>query len=286
MDDERHMDDESTSADESPTCDDKPLPPSTTPACPVCGDPLAHASILICSLCRTPHHRRCWSYNRGCATFACGSRLGQRPPQTAVTHRDGRLVIPSEVVTSPRESDGTAALAAVIMIPALVLMTGFDAGLAVFAAAAVAIILLSLLLYARDNLVSTELLVDERDSSMTRAYLLFGRVLRTVALTKAPGNLVSLRLARQSLPRGLEAHVVIHRLFGLLADGREMALAQRTVEAASVGPEADDGLAGPAQRLAELTDCVVLVDMPAGLEHDRPGDEAPALPDGDLPYGD
>jgi hypothetical protein len=41
--------------------------------CQVCGDEL-NASIHICPSCVTPHHVDCWSYNGGCATFACGGR--------------------------------------------------------------------------------------------------------------------------------------------------------------------------------------------------------------------
>lgn len=38
--------------------------------CPVCGEPL-HGDKLFCSQCHTPHHRDCWEYVDGCATYGC-----------------------------------------------------------------------------------------------------------------------------------------------------------------------------------------------------------------------
>jgi hypothetical protein len=41
--------------------------------CGVCGDGLAH-EIVVCRRCNTPHHRECWQYGGGCATYGCGGR--------------------------------------------------------------------------------------------------------------------------------------------------------------------------------------------------------------------
>jgi hypothetical protein len=41
--------------------------------CGVCGDNLA-SDIVACSRCNTPHHRECWKYGGGCATYGCGGR--------------------------------------------------------------------------------------------------------------------------------------------------------------------------------------------------------------------
>ena len=41
--------------------------------CGVCGEKLA-SDIVVCSRCNTPHHRDCWQYSGGCATYGCGSR--------------------------------------------------------------------------------------------------------------------------------------------------------------------------------------------------------------------
>jgi hypothetical protein len=41
--------------------------------CGVCGDGLA-SEIVVCRRCNTPHHRECWQYGGGCATYGCGSR--------------------------------------------------------------------------------------------------------------------------------------------------------------------------------------------------------------------
>lgn len=41
--------------------------------CGVCGDGLA-SDLVVCRRCNTPHHRECWQYGGGCATYACGGR--------------------------------------------------------------------------------------------------------------------------------------------------------------------------------------------------------------------
>jgi len=41
--------------------------------CGVCGDSLAQ-SVVVCRRCNTPHHRDCWDYGGGCATYGCGGR--------------------------------------------------------------------------------------------------------------------------------------------------------------------------------------------------------------------
>jgi hypothetical protein len=41
--------------------------------CGVCGDGLT-GEIVVCRRCNTPHHRECWQYGGGCATYGCGGR--------------------------------------------------------------------------------------------------------------------------------------------------------------------------------------------------------------------
>lgn len=45
--------------------------PDAKPSCPVCGAGVA-AGRVTCRRCKTPHHRECWEYARGCSMFACG----------------------------------------------------------------------------------------------------------------------------------------------------------------------------------------------------------------------
>jgi len=43
-------------------------------ACPVCGGSFDdNGETVACVTCRTPHHRHCWDFNKGCATYGCGS---------------------------------------------------------------------------------------------------------------------------------------------------------------------------------------------------------------------
>ena len=44
-----------------------------TPHCIVCGEALT-SDLVTCRSCRTPHHRECWQYFGGCATYACGGK--------------------------------------------------------------------------------------------------------------------------------------------------------------------------------------------------------------------
>ncbi len=45
----------------------------TAPHCIVCGESLSR-DLVTCRSCRTPHHRDCWQYFGGCATYACGGK--------------------------------------------------------------------------------------------------------------------------------------------------------------------------------------------------------------------
>lgn len=43
------------------------------PECEVCGDPIAGPHVL-CTACRTPFHRDCWTFVGGCSTFGCTNK--------------------------------------------------------------------------------------------------------------------------------------------------------------------------------------------------------------------
>ena len=46
---------------------------SDLPHCIVCGEAL-RSDLVTCRSCRTPHHKDCWQYFGGCATYACGGK--------------------------------------------------------------------------------------------------------------------------------------------------------------------------------------------------------------------
>lgn len=52
----------------------------TAPRCLVCGEGLTRRDLVLCRDCRAPHHERCWSFNKGCATYACSCRTFVAPP--------------------------------------------------------------------------------------------------------------------------------------------------------------------------------------------------------------
>jgi hypothetical protein len=43
------------------------------PVCKVCGDPITEEHV-VCSACRTPHHRDCWQFVGGCSIFGCNGK--------------------------------------------------------------------------------------------------------------------------------------------------------------------------------------------------------------------
>ncbi len=45
------------------------------PACPICREGLSRSGLVLCQDCSTPHHRKCWRFNRGCATYGCQGRV-------------------------------------------------------------------------------------------------------------------------------------------------------------------------------------------------------------------
>lgn len=51
----------------------EPSHDETAPHCIVCGESLT-TDLISCRSCRTPHHRDCWQYFGGCATYACGGK--------------------------------------------------------------------------------------------------------------------------------------------------------------------------------------------------------------------
>lgn len=48
--------------------------------CPVCGEPLLRRGLVVCRSCSAPHHRPCWEYGKGCATYGCQARTFVIPP--------------------------------------------------------------------------------------------------------------------------------------------------------------------------------------------------------------
>lgn len=49
------------------------------PHCLVCGEGLT-GQLVACSRCKTLHHRDCWDYSGGCATYACGCKIPRAAP--------------------------------------------------------------------------------------------------------------------------------------------------------------------------------------------------------------
>lgn len=43
------------------------------PQCEVCGDPIAGLHV-VCTVCKTPFHRDCWTFIGACSTYGCSSK--------------------------------------------------------------------------------------------------------------------------------------------------------------------------------------------------------------------
>ncbi len=101
--------------------------------CGVCGGVLS-APLVACPACDTPHHQDCWSYNGGCAVYACGAISGEALPVPVDT---GNL--PVEVDHAWIQAVPSAALVAffgLLYLAAVPARTGMALGslaLAVFA---------------------------------------------------------------------------------------------------------------------------------------------------------
>lgn len=50
--------------------------PAAPPRCDVCGDPIEGLHV-VCTVCRTPFHRDCWTFVGACSTFGCSSKTCQ-----------------------------------------------------------------------------------------------------------------------------------------------------------------------------------------------------------------
>jgi hypothetical protein len=58
--------------------------------CRICGEEM-NSEIVICRRCQTPHHRDCWEYAGGCATYGC---------------RETIYLVPRRAIPSPNPSLG------------------------------------------------------------------------------------------------------------------------------------------------------------------------------------
>lgn len=58
-------------------------PAPEAPRCPVCGEAFSRSTVVLCRDCNAPHHRKCWRFNKGCATYGCHCRTFVLPPVTA-----------------------------------------------------------------------------------------------------------------------------------------------------------------------------------------------------------
>lgn len=58
-------------------------------SCRICGEEM-HQEIVICRRCQTPHHRDCWDYNGGCATYGCRETLYLVPRRAVITREDSQ----------------------------------------------------------------------------------------------------------------------------------------------------------------------------------------------------
>jgi hypothetical protein len=58
-------------------------------SCRICGEEM-NSEIVICRRCQTPHHRDCWDYNGGCATYGCRETLYLVPRRALLTREERR----------------------------------------------------------------------------------------------------------------------------------------------------------------------------------------------------
>lgn len=91
---------------------DPPKPAAVTvPKCPVCQTELTRHGLVLCQKCSTPHHRQCWTFNKGCGVFGCGCRVLVLPPVAAGHPEvDKRLVFSRQLGYLDDRSGGMMAL--------------------------------------------------------------------------------------------------------------------------------------------------------------------------------
>lgn len=83
----------------------------SVPKCPVCQTELTRQGLVLCQKCSAPHHRQCWTFNKGCGVYACGCRVLVLPP-AAQGHPevDPRLVFSRQLGYLDDRSGGMMAL--------------------------------------------------------------------------------------------------------------------------------------------------------------------------------
>ena len=92
--------------------EDPPKPSAVSvPKCPVCTTELSRHGLVLCQKCSTPHHRQCWTFNKGCGVYGCGCRILVLPPASeGHPEVDPRLVFSRQLGYLDDRSGGLMAL--------------------------------------------------------------------------------------------------------------------------------------------------------------------------------
>ncbi len=216
------------------------------PACRVCGEALA-GPVLECCACDTPHHERCWRFNRGCAVYGCGSR-SSRAPRPALAAPGDRFEIVSE--PDPRRVAGTIGLAAVLVVGALAALDAGSTWINVLGPAYF-LSLLALVLHATSRV---QVQIDRARGTIGRTlFLAGGRRLFSRPGWLRTAEVVELHLHRRI--RGSHRPSVVYELFALLPDGSRRLL-QRT-RLPMLRDDQRKSAGEVAERVAALVDCTV-----------------------------
>lgn len=84
--------------------------------CPVCAETIGRASTHACPACDAPHHSDCWTYNGGCARYACGERAAQAEATRSRATSPGRRRRVRSTQTSERVSGAGLAAGATVAL--------------------------------------------------------------------------------------------------------------------------------------------------------------------------
>lgn len=222
------------------------LPAATAPSCQVCGEPLTGQPVVVCHRCRTPHHRDCWRYNRGCSVFGCGCRTSEAPAPASGADEPFTVEAPAS----------RGVFAALLTAAIATLLAGI--GLASFSPWVLAVavpgyILFLLAAITWFNGARAVLTADPAAGVIRRRISCWGRTFGTEdpAWVRA-SDIVEVHLHRYD---GLQ-NLLVQDLYLALADGSRRRVRHMTRLAGTVP---DPGLEEDAERLAAFADTTVRI---------------------------
>lgn len=215
-------------------------------SCPVCAEALRLRRVIRCSACKTLHHLECWRFNKGCATYGCGSRSWEDAPGAEFAAMPREFPRSAGMTAERGMSVGGGVLAGYALVGTIALMSQGNVAPGMLTALACGFFGT---LVVRYGIGREHLELNERTGGLDWRWELFGRPLRRRAGWLAFADVVELHLHTS----GARGAMLTHALYALLRDGTRRRLYTRVGEGTERAALEVEQIADHLSRLADCT---------------------------------